>query len=482
MSDNFKTKIPQLAVDPDTDNPFAEDSLNRKELCEGLTNFIENATTPYTLAINAGWGNGKTVFLQMLHAHLRNQGYRCVFFDAWQADFYKDALPALIGGIKEQIKTNRTFNTKAKALSKALISPDTLQVIAALAAKSVSVGGEVATELTKAIKKSLQEHDAVEHYRSYRQALDKFKQALKKAAESNGKPLVILVDELDRCRPDFALDVLEKVKHVFDVKSVFFIFALNKEQLEKTIKKIYGEIDAKCYLRRFFDQTINLVNKTDLVDRTVETIGLDKLLEKSIMRNDRRREFLEYLRVLFKMFQLSLRDQEQVIATINLFFLMTPSHQHTAGGEFTYPIMLAYFSIVKLVNPELYQKSKIGADRHNPAAFPFEEHLEFYKKHAGFEKAEDTDKELYQEHRTPLFYLHCLYSFSNSKHGEYVKRKCEEYKQSEAAKTYGGNFWCDIHELKWTCYSTPMNDINAFINKIDSIGKLVASPEEVEES
>ena len=71
------------------------------------------------------------------------------------------------------------------------------------------------------------------HYKSYRNAVDEFKEALQGFASSgeDGRPLVIFVDELDRCRPDFALDVLEKVKHVFDVSSVFFVFAVNKEEL-----------------------------------------------------------------------------------------------------------------------------------------------------------------------------------------------------------------------------------------------------------
>ena len=476
-----KFKIPQLEVKPNSTDPFAEDKLYRKELCENLTNLIENAATPYTLAVNAGWGNGKTVFLQMLRAHLREQGYGCVFFDAWRADFYKDALPALIAEIKEEITDNKKIKDNqgykkvadaAKNLGKNLISPDTLSTIVTTIAKQVP-GGEAGVET---IKKLWQDHDAVEHYLGYRQALKKFRDALKDATASNGKPLVILVDELDRCRPDFALDVLEKVKHVFDVESVFFVFALNKEQLERTIEKTYGEIGAELYLRKFFDLTIplvNVVNEANLVTHMVEKIGLDKLLEKSITRKSTG-ELIEHLGTFFKMFPLSLRDKEQVIATINLFFLRTPLDQHHADE--LYPIMLVYFPTIKLAKPELFQKSKVGADRNNPEVFPFKEHLEFYKNQAGFEKDEDPyDKEPYKKHLGPYFYLQHIYCRTDSKYQDRCEKKCAE----EEAE----GFWhlivdCHPGSSRWSL----LNIISEFINKIDSIGKLVARPEEAEKN
>ncbi len=473
-------KFQQLEIHPDADKPFAEDKLDRKVLCEDLTNIIENAATPYTLAVNAGWGNGKTVFLQMLRAHLRKQGYGCVLFDAWRADFYKDALPALIGEIKEQIKPNRTLSNKAKNLSKALIPQDTVQVIALLAKAAKLVAGEAGEEIVKAINRLLRKHDAIEHYRTYQKALKDFKDALKKAAASNGKPLVILVDELDRCRPDFALDVLEKVKHVFDVESVFFVFALNKEQLERTIEKTYGEIGAELYLRKFFDLTIplvNVVNEADLVTHMVEKIGLDKLIENSTMR-DRKSELIKYLGIFFEMFNhLSLRDREQVIAIINLFFLMKPSNQHHTD-EF-YPMMLAYFPIIKLAKPELFQKSKDGADRNNPEAFPFEEHLQLYKNQAGFEKTKDMHDEPYEKYQGLYFYLHLIYYQMDNRHKEYVRKRCEEGKPEDLWP------WCRIIEYQGPPYAnwrTKMGYVSAFINKIDSIGKLVARPEEAEKN
>jgi len=207
----IQTKIPPLEVN--RDNPFEGDALGREELCERWTNFIENFTTPYVMAIDGKWGTGKTTLLQMWVAYLRNKGLQCVEFNAWQADFYGEALPALIGEITRlpSDKKLKAFTLKVKKLSRTLFTQDAARKIIPLIAEEVP-GGKVAAAISKAMTDPLKDHDAVEHYKSYRNAVDEFKKVLQKFASSreDGKPLVVFVDELDRCRPDFALDVLEK--------------------------------------------------------------------------------------------------------------------------------------------------------------------------------------------------------------------------------------------------------------------------------
>ena len=71
--------------------------------------------------------------------------------------------------------------------------------------------------------------------------------------------LVVFVDELDRCKPSFAIEMLERIKHYFDDERIIFVVSLNKEQLIHTISNYYGsEFDATRYLNRFFDVSINL--------------------------------------------------------------------------------------------------------------------------------------------------------------------------------------------------------------------------------
>ena len=462
------TKLLPFKVNPN--DPFEGDALDRKELCEGLENFIQNSTTPYTLAINASWGNGKTVFLQMLEAHLKKQGFLCVFFDAWEADFYDNALSALIGEIKEQIKTSKGFNSKARKLGKALISSGIVSEFITAFVKAVPVVGESTDAISTEVKKSLRDHDSVEHYLKYREALKEFKESLRTIAQNNAntKPLVILVDELDRCRPDFALDVLEKIKHIFNVKSVFFVFGLNKKELGKTIEKIYGGINAAGYLRRFFDETINLVNTTNLLNRTMNEIGLTNLLKKRNEQhlNNYNLKLPEYLNLLFEMFNLSLRDQQQVLSSIKISLLMTPRE------EPIFPVLLSYFTIVKLINPSLFQKSKIGADWPNQSSFPCKEHLEFYRKHAGFESHEDfcdaISKDSHHQHHAPYLLLNAIYYQHDDAYKRHVNQESDENRVCHSVRLLADNSKDYLH--------VPGNP-GYFIDKIDSIGKLILDSE-----
>jgi predicted KAP-like P-loop ATPase len=68
-------------------------------------------------------------------------------------------------------------------------------------------------------------------------------------------PLFVMIDELDRCRPSYAVTVLERVKHLFEANDVVFIFATDTNQLQHTIRGAYGgDFDGRSYLSRFFDR------------------------------------------------------------------------------------------------------------------------------------------------------------------------------------------------------------------------------------
>ena len=102
------------------------------------------------------------------------------------------------------------------------------------------------------MKKQTCMDDMLEEYEEYISNLNKVKKILEKVT-ANTK-IIIMIDELDRCKPIFAIKLLETIKHLFNVKNMSFIFALDMTQLSYSIKKIYGtEIDASGYICRFFD-------------------------------------------------------------------------------------------------------------------------------------------------------------------------------------------------------------------------------------
>lgn len=390
----IQTKVPPFEVDPAS--PFKGDALGREELCERWTNFVENSTTPYVMAIDGKWGTGKTTLLRMWAAYLRSKGFKCVEFNAWQADFYGEALPALIGEITglPADKNLKAFTAKVKKLSRTLFTQDTARKIIPLIAKEVS-GGKAVAAISKAMTDALKDHDAVAHYKSYRNAVDEFKEALQKFASGgeDGRPLVIFVDELDRCRPDFALDILEKVKHVFDVESVFFVFAVNKEELGKTIQSVYGEIDSERYLRKFFDHTFILANEGGLGEAAFAKSGLAKHLQdriewlraNNLESSSNLDEFPAYWYAMIKTFKVSLRDEEQILSALNIAF-----HAFPQGG-LPLPIILAYFAILKVVNRELYEECRDSFYSEENTPFPGEEFTSYYLK--------NTDVVCHEKHR-----------------------------------------------------------------------------------
>lgn len=88
----------------ETDNPFKNDLLNRKPHVENFTNLLENISSPIVLSVNAPWGQGKTTFLEMLHAKLKSKEHTSIYFSAWETDFASDPLQAFLGEINDKIK------------------------------------------------------------------------------------------------------------------------------------------------------------------------------------------------------------------------------------------------------------------------------------------------------------------------------------------------------------------------------------------
>ena len=350
---------------------YKGDALNRRPECERLRDEILAAQTPCTLAINASWGAGKTVFLQMLREECKAAGMSCVYFDAWKNDFHPDALPPMIGQIEMQMQNQRKLPDKLIKFGRELCrKAPTLATLAALDA----TGGAVAANILKTMGK---ESDAVAEYVARQKAMENFRQALGNfAAPKSGesKPLVFFVDELDRCRPVFAVEVLEKIKHVFDVPGVFFVIAVNKEELQKILLSVYGDIDAAVYLRRLFDFEFILENRESVVMTALDRCEGDMRLSLHGWDLD------ELFPLMCRDFRLPLRDQEQAAGLMARALTLTPE------GDVIRPLFVAFFIVLKFANPALYQKC-LASVRQNSVDFPFGEVIHYYESVTGVQEA-----------------------------------------------------------------------------------------------
>jgi len=261
---------------PDKQLNLPIDLLNRAKYAEALSAHVvesSNDINDYVLNLNAAWGSGKTYFIRRWHSEL-SRYHATVYIDAWKHDFSNDPLLTVISELKKQLNEKfgldvgtEMFNrigaiAKAgapillKGLAKKFIG---LNVDEASEEIEANTAGDLASSITSAMINSHEEQV---------DAINDFKKQLKVIAKLVGEmkdvelPIVVFIDELDRCKPTFAIELLEAVKHLFDVEEFTFVISTDTEQLAHSVSAIYGQgFDSKRYLSRFFTDSVALPEK-----------------------------------------------------------------------------------------------------------------------------------------------------------------------------------------------------------------------------
>ncbi len=173
-----------------------------------------------------------------------------------------------------------------------------------------------------------------------------------KLNDDENKPLVIIIDELDRCKPTFAVEVIEKIKHLFSVKNVVFVLVMHKAQLEESIRCVYGQkIDAHIYLQKFVNVETTIPKKTG--DRYSNDLSkysrkLFKLHELETFGDER--NIIDSIEPLANHFNLSLRQLEKVYTNLALLY------GSSAESNMRIVPIIVFLSVVKVVAPQLFQK------------------------------------------------------------------------------------------------------------------------------
>lgn len=245
-----------------------EDRMNRAGDIEKLTRLIGGMTEPFTLCINASWGAGKTTFVKLWKKALEEQGINSIYFSAWEEDFTREPLIALLGEIQGYVDRHleKTIKEKMGEVIKSFteVGVRLLANVPSTLAKAFirqKVGIDC-DDLIDGMKRQVAE--SIKKYQEDKQIVEQFKNLLAQvvAGLADNKPFVIFIDELDRCRPLYAIEFLERVKHLFGVRGLIFVLSIDKEQLGESIKSQYGNIDTERYFRRFFDWTYTLRNSS----------------------------------------------------------------------------------------------------------------------------------------------------------------------------------------------------------------------------
>lgn len=369
----MKLKAPILDIPKE--DPFRNDLLGRKSSAETLTELIRSTEEPLVLCINAPWGEGKSTFLAMWRQMLVAANFKTLYFNAWENDFANDAFISLIAeldlGVAELSLTAETLPGIQEKLQKVK------KLGAGLVKKAVPTAVKIATaglvDLDELTEEALAEYsqkmaeEQINAYEESKKSVAGFKSQLRELAasisppdeSSRSLPLVVLVDELDRCRPPYAINVLEAVKHFFSVDNVVFVLALDREQLTHSVRSMYGhEMNAGGYLRRFIDIEYSLPAPTKgaFCKAQFGRFGFDEYFRK---RNGRethydRGQIEETFSELFDALGFSLREQERCFTMLSLAIRSTPENYKL------HPLLLSFLITLKLKAPERYSAFVTG--------------------------------------------------------------------------------------------------------------------------
>ena len=311
-----KQKRSLLRFGENPENPFEGDRLGRDTLIKHQTRRITKViSSPAVVALDAQWGAGKTAFAKMWAAHLNNEGVPALYFDAWRADFAKDPLVSF----KEQMdrQLSQATGEKTRKILTA-IKKEAPKIIKPLIGVSMDAANVYAPGAS-AFKKPVFAVAGNMWNRFFKQPSTE--ESLKKFINlSSAQRVVVFVDELDRCRPDFAVRILERIEHLFAIPGLIFVLGMNREQLCASIKGLYGsEFDAKEYLKRF-------INTDCVLEKPAGTAYWKVLMEEAEIIADshaRGRDNI-YSSMLFtfqlmqQIYDISLRDAEHIMLRINL--------------------------------------------------------------------------------------------------------------------------------------------------------------------
>jgi energy-coupling factor transporter ATP-binding protein EcfA2 len=362
----MKLVTPSLLVE-DSDG-FKNDVFQRKEFGEALLNLATRSTDELVISLDGKWGEGKTTFVRMWQGLLKEKGIPSIYIDAFQNDYTEDAFISIASAItlyvdqhSAEAQKSSDFKNKAKKVGVRLLSwtakigikAATLGIIKESDIDALSeIGDEVAADTSETIanlvKERLNTHSKeTEIIQSFRESLSEMPANL--LGNSSGR-LVIVIDELDRCMPSFAVEVLEKIKHLFSVKNVVFLLVMHKQQLEEAIRSVYGaNIDAHTYLQKFINIETSIPKRvTDRYSNDIE-LYIKKLLQlHEITTWGDDRLIADCLIPLAKHFNLSLRQLEKVFTNLAIIY-STSGENHLR----IVPIIV-FIAVVKVVNPNVF--------------------------------------------------------------------------------------------------------------------------------
>lgn len=340
--------------------PWADDALFRSGLASYLTQSLGSQVKNYshagkglTVALDAEWGAGKTFFVKRWIEDLRTAEYPVVYFDAWENDVGDEASVALMASIFDDLKSwkarvplvdgarKRTTELAKRATTKLrkAIAPTATVLAKAVLKKMTGVAFDDVVEaigdggasndvsslsasdaedvLDRLFELKLREHVSRKaSLKAFRESLVDLLAHIQEHTPARS-PMYVFVDELDRCRPPYAMKLLEEIKHIFGVPGVVFVVSTNLAQLQSSARSMYGaDFDGAGYLKRLFDREYVLPAPNNLsyariaipTESRIRRVTVCSWRPKAVVGDSVDRDWAE----IADLFDLDLRSQKQI--------------------------------------------------------------------------------------------------------------------------------------------------------------------------
>jgi hypothetical protein len=312
------------------------DEFKRKNIAEKVINLLQSDIDISPMIIDGGWGTGKTEFCyKLINLMSDNDTHHLIYVDAFKADHADEPLLTVLAEVLKLVPSN----DKRASFIKKVVPAIRYGIRASLKAgvghllkqDAASVVDDFDKELQQAADKAIDY--SVESMLDDHINADKSLNALQDVLNeiSAAKPIVIFVDELDRCRPDFAINMLEIIKHVFNIDQVQFVLITNTEQLKASVENCYGaRVDSQRYLDKFIKFRFSLPIQ---VDRNInryssasdlhlkKMIDSDNILPSELVKGG---PITEFIANIIKINSLSLREVETLYRHMSIFQTIAP--------------------------------------------------------------------------------------------------------------------------------------------------------------
>lgn len=266
------------------------DLLRNEAISKVIVDLICRSKTSVTVGVHGDWGAGKSSVLHMLeHAFgegsAKDSGSLCIRFNGWEFQGFEDAKIALIEGIVTQLVENRTLGNEAKALLKRILKSIDLLKVAKRAggvAIDLVMGAPLMTMMAMAesfatnpssVATAENARTALSEVRgvlkdppgqaSVPKELGDFREAFGQLLKETGvKRLVVLVDDLDRCLPETAIQTLEAIRLFVSLPNTAFVIGADEAMIEHAVKDHFKDLPedtiSRGYPRAYLEKLIQV--------------------------------------------------------------------------------------------------------------------------------------------------------------------------------------------------------------------------------